>query len=167
MFPLVHPGVSYLVYSGYVRFVDHGPPGGLATLVLLLGSTAPDLVDQSLYYLGGAPTTRTVGHSVLVGVVLSDLVVLAVGRSSIDDRVGRAFVFGYFVHLLADAVWPLILWIPAELRYLGWPVVQQPPYEGTKALVVVGDVVVTTLWVEFALLGVAVVVWWRDGRPGV
>lgn len=166
MFPLVHPGVSYLAYSGYVRLADGEAPGSLATLVLVLGSAIPDLLDQPLYYLAGAPTTRTVGHSVLAGAVLSGLVVLAIRRSSTDDRVGRAFAFGYFTHLLADAVWPVVLWIPAELRYLGWPVLQQPPYDGTKQLGIVGDVFVTTLWVELALLAVATVVWWRDGWPG-
>lgn len=167
MFPLVHPGVAYLVYTTYTRFVDGGPPGGAATLALVLAAFAPDLVDQPLYHLGVAHTTRTVGHSVLAGVVMSGLVALAVRRSATDDSVGNAFAAGYFLHLLSDGVWPLVLWLPAELRYLGWPVVQQPPYEGTKFLVAVGDVVVTTRWVELVLLAVALVVWWHDGRPGL
>lgn len=167
MFPPVHPGVAYLVYAWYERAFRGGPPGRLETLVLVFAATVPDLVDQPLYHLGSAPTTRTVGHSVLVGAILSLVVVLAVRRWSLGDRVGRAFAAGYFLHLAADAVWPLLLWIPAELRYLGWPFVQQPPYEGTKSLVTIGDVGVTTLWVELVLFALAIVVWWRDGRPGV
>lgn len=166
MFPLVHPGVAYLVYAGYVRLDDGRPPGGTETLALVLGAVVPDLVDQPLYHLGTAPTTRTIGHSLLAGVVLSALVVLAVRRTATADRVGRAFAAGYFLHLLADAVWPIVLWLPAELRYLGWPIVQQPPYEGTKPLLAIGGVVVTTLWVEIVLLVVAIIVWWRGGRPG-
>lgn len=166
MHPLVHPGVAYLVYAAYVRLVHDRPPGDAATLALVLAAMVPDLVDQPLYHLGVAHTTRTVGHSVLVGLVLSGLVAGAVERSGVDDHVGRAFAAGYFLHLLADAVWPLVLWLPAELRYLGWPLVQQPPYEGIKFLVAVGDVAVTTLWVELVLLAVALVAWWRDGRPG-
>lgn len=167
MFPLVHPGVAYLVYASYTRFAGGGPPDGRATLALVLAAFVPDLVDQPLYHLGFAHTTRTVGHSVLAGVAVSGLVALAVRRSATDDRVGNAFAAGYFLHLLADAVWPLVLWLPAELRYLGWPVVQQPPYEGTKFLLTAGDVAVTTRRVELVLLTVALVVWWRDGRPGL
>lgn len=167
MFPLVHPGVAYLVYARYERYLRGEPPGGLETLVLVFGATVPDLIDQPLYYLGSASTTRTLGHSVIAGVVLSLVVVLAVQRWSFDDRPGQAFAGGYVLHLAADAVWPLLLWIPAELRYLGWPFIRQPPYEGTKALVTIGGVVVTTLWVELGLLVLAIVVWWRDGGPGI
>lgn len=167
MFQLVHPGVAYLLSVGYSRFVGREPPGRMAMLALLVGSVIPDLVDQPLYYLGVAPNTRTVAHSVLAGVVLSGLVALAVSRSATDDRVGTAFATGYLSHLLADAVWPLVLWIPGELRYLGWPLTRQPPYEGVKPLGTVGGVTVTTLWVELALLAAAIALWWRDGRPGV
>ena len=167
MYPLVHPGVAYLVYASYTRLVDGGPPGGGATLALVLAAFTPDIVDQPLFHLGFAHTTRTVGHSLLAGVLVSGFVVLAVRRSAIDGRVGNAFAAGYFLHLLSDAVWPLVLWLPAELRYLGWPAVRQPPYEGTKLLVTVGDVAVTTLWVESVVLAAALVVWWRDGRPGI
>lgn len=166
MFPLAHPGVAYLVYTRYCQYIRDEPPGGLETLVLVFGAMVPDLIDQPLYHSGWAPTTRTVGHSVLAGVALSFVVVLAVRRWSPSDHVGRAFGAGYALHLAADAVWPLFLWIPAELRYLGWPLVHQPPYEGTKALVTIGDVAVTTLWVELVLLLLAILVWWRDGRPG-
>lgn len=166
MFPLVHPGIAYLAYSGYLRFVDDEPSEGLAILVLAMGSVIPDLVDQSLHYLGSAPNTRTVAHSMLAGAFISTLVFLAINRFSANDRLGIAFLIGYLSHLLADAVWPVVLWIPAELRYLGWPVMQQPPYDGIKPLGTVGGVFVTTLWVELGLLAVATVVWWRDGRPG-
>lgn len=167
MFPPVHPGVAYLLYAPYARLVDSTPPTGAATLTLVIGAVLPDLVDLPLYHLGGAPSTRSVGHSVLVGVGLSALVGLASRRSSIDDRIGVAFAVGYVSHLLADAVWPLVLRIPAELRYLGWPVTQQPPYEGTKPLATVGDVTITTLWVELAVFLVAIGLWWHDDRPGL
>lgn len=167
MFPPVHPGVAYLLYTAYTRLVDSEPPGGLATLALVMGALFSDLVDLPLYHLVGAPSTRTVAHSLLVGVGLSGLVLLAISQLSVDNRVGVVFAVGYLSHLLADAVWPLVLWIPEELRYLGWPITQQPLYEGIKPLVTVSDVTITTLWVELALLAVAIVVWWRDGRPGL
>jgi hypothetical protein len=43
----------------------------------------------------------------------------------------------------------------------------EPLYEDTKSLGAVGGVTVTTLWIESALLTVALAVWWRDGRPGL
>lgn len=167
MFPIVHPAVAYLVYAGYERYVHDAPPGGVAALALVFGAVVPDMVDQPLYHLGLASTTRTVGHSVLAGVVLSLLAAGVVRWWTVGDRAGQAFAAGYFLHLAADAVWPLLLWIPAELRYLGWPLLHQPPYEGTKPLVAIGAVVVTTLWVEVVLFALAIAVWWRDGGPGV
>lgn len=167
MFPLVHPGVAYLVYALYGRYGRGAPPGGGETLVLVFAATLPDLVDQPLYHLGMTSTTRTVGHSVMAGVALSLLVVFAVRWLPIDGRARQAFAAGYFLHLAADAVWPLLLWIPAELQYLGWPIVHQPPYEGTKPLLAVDDFVVTTRWVELVLFALALLVWWRDGRPGI
>lgn len=165
MFPPAHPGVAYLLYAGYTRLSGDDVPSGPATVSLVVGSLVPDLFDQSLYHLAGAPTTRTVGHSLVVAVALSGLVAAWVRWSEIDTRVATAFAVGYGSHLFADAVWPLLLWQPAELRYLGWPLTWQPPYEGTFALASVGPVTLTTLWVELVLLGLAIVVWWHDGRP--
>lgn len=167
MLPPVHPGIAYLLYALYTRVVDDDPPTGLVTLALLLGAVLPDLVDLPLYYLGGAPSTRTVGHSLFVGIGLSALVGIISRRSTINNYVGVAFAVGYFSHLLADAVWPLVLRIPEELRYLGWPLTQQPVYDGIKPLVTVGGTTVTTVWVELALLMAAIVLWWRDGQPGL
>lgn len=166
MFPLAHPGVAYLLYTAYIRRVHGRSPDGLAAVALVSGAVIPDVVDLPLYYFGGAPSTRSVAHSVLAGVGLSSLVALTIGRSAVDNRVGVAFSAGYLSHLLADAVWPLVLWLPAELRYLGWPLTQQPLYEGTKPLGSVSGVTVTTLWIELAMLTVAIAIWWHDGRPG-
>lgn len=167
MFPLAHPGVAYLLYTGYTRLVDGEPPGGSATVALVIGAAVPDLVDLPLYYLGWAPSARTVAHSLLIGIGVSGLAVLVNRQSSIEAGHGAVFAAGYLSHLLADAIWPVILWIPDELRYLGWPFTQQPLYEGVKPLGTVAGLTVTTLWVELALLAVAIGLWWGDGRPGL
>lgn len=164
MFPPVHPGVAYLTYSAYAR-VREGPPTGPAAAAAVVGGVVPDTIDLPLYSLGVAPTTRTVGHAPLVGALAVGVVALAVRRAGVDGRIALAFGVGYCSHLLADAVWPLLFGLPAELRYLGWPVTRQPSYEGTKHLATVGDVAVTTLWIELPLLAAAVVLWWADGRP--
>lgn len=167
MLPPVHPGVAYLLYALYTRAVGNEPPTGLVMLTLIIGAVLPDLVDLPLYYLGGASSTRTVGHSAFVGIGLSALVGIISRRSTSNNYVGVAFAVGYFSHLLADAVWPLVLRIPEELRYLGWPLTQQPVYDGIKPLVIIGGTTVTTVWVELALLLAAIVLWWRDGQPGL
>ena len=167
MLPPFHPGVAYLLYAPYTRLVHDETPTGVPTLALIVGSVLPDLVDMPLHYLAGAPSTRTVAHSAFTGVALSALVLLASYRLLGDSRPGEGFAVGYLSHLLADAVWPLVFWNPGELRYLGWPFTQQPPYEGVQPLVTVGEFTVTTVWVEAVLLAIAFVLWWRDGRPGL
>lgn len=167
MFPPVHAGVAYLCYSIVVRLREGRVPTGAVAGAAVVGGVVPDAIDLSRYFLGVAPTTRTVGHAPPVAALLVGLIALLIGRTSLSNRVAVAFAVGYLSHLAADAVWPLLLWLPEELRYLGWPVTRQPPYEGTKVLATVGEVTVTTLWVELPLLAAAVALWWADGRPGV
>lgn len=166
MFPPAHPGVAYLLYSTSRRLVDGEAPTTLATLSLVGGAVLPDLIDQPLYHLAGFPTTRTIGHSLLLALPVCLAVALLVRRSSLPRPVATAFAFGYGAHLAGDALWPLVLGLRDELGFLLWPVTHMPDYEGTKPLVEVGGTTVTSLWVELVLLALAVALWWRDGRPG-
>jgi hypothetical protein len=166
VFPPAHPGVAYLLYGGSLRILGAGFPGDRATLALVLGAVLPDLLDQPLYHWLGSSTTRTAGHSLLLAVPVCLAVFAAVRRSALPEAVARAFAFGYGAHLAADAFWPLALGLYDELGYLLWPVTRMPAYEGTKPLFSVGEVTVTTLWVDVALLAAALALWWRDGRPG-
>ena len=166
MFPPVHPGVAYLLYSPLRRLADESAPTGRATLALLVGATLPDLVDQPLYHLAGFPTTRTVGHSLLLAVPLCLAVAASVRRSALPAPVWRAFAFGYAAHLAGDALWPLVLGLHDELGFLLWPMTYMPEYQGTKPLVELGGATVTTLWVELPLLALALALWWHDSRPG-
>ncbi|QLD89223.1 metal-dependent hydrolase [Natronomonas salina] len=166
MFPPAHPGVAYLLYSGSRRIVDEEAPTTLATLALVGGAVLPDLIDQPLYHLAGFPTTRTIGHTLLLALPVCLAVARLVRRSSLPQPVGTAFAFGYGAHLAGDALWPLVLGLRDELGFLLWPVTPMPEYEGTKPLVDIGGATVTTLWVELVLLALAVALWWNDGRPG-
>lgn len=167
MFPPVHPGVAYLLYAGAVRLRGARTPGELATLALVVGSVLPDLVDQPLYYVFALPSTRTLAHSLLVAVPVCLVVIVAVRTVSLPDEVGYGFAVGYLSHVVADAFWPLVLGEYDELGFLLWPLTHSPPYVGQKPLAAVGDVTVTTLWLELPLLAVALIVWWLDGRPGL
>lgn len=167
MFPPVHPAVGYLLYSLSRRLSDAGPPTAAATAAALLGGALPDLVDQPLYHLAGFPTTRTLGHSLLTVVPVALAVALLARRDRIGRPVAVAFVLGYLAHPAADALWPALLGLFEELGFLLWPITPMPEYQGTKPLAEVAGVTVTTLWVELPLLALAVLIWWRDGRPGL
>lgn len=166
MFPPVHLGVGYLAYATLLRIRESGTPGDAATLAVVAGAALPDLIDQPLYAVLDLPSTRTLGHSLLVAVPVCLVVLFAVRRSSLPDAVGEGFAVGYLSHPLADALWPLLLGMDDELGFLLWPIRPSPDYEGEKLLVVVGDVPVTTLWLELPVLAAAVALWWRHGTPG-
>lgn len=167
MLPPVHPGVAYLLYSLLRRLADASAPTDRTTLALVVGATLPDLLDQPLYHLAGFPTTRTVGHSLLLAALVCLAVASVVRRSSLPATVWRAFAFGYGAHLAGDALWPLVLGSHDELGFLLWPVTHMPEYRGTKPLFEVGGTTVTTPWIELPLLALAVALWWRDraGSP--
>lgn len=166
MFPPVHPAVGYLLYSGLRRSVGERPAAGPA-LAVVLGGALPDLVDQPLYYALGLSSTRTLGHSLLVAVPVGLAAVVAARRLSVPDAVGTGFAVGYLAHPPADALWPLVLGLEHELGFLLWPVTHSPEYVGRKPLFAVGGTTVTTLWFELPLLALGLVVWWRDGAPGL
>lgn len=163
----MHPALAYLLYAGWTRLGTGTPPGGLATLALVAGALLPDLVDQPLYYLFPLPSTRTLAHSLLIAVPVTVGVVLAVRRSSLPDTVGTGFAVGYLSHPVADAFWPGLLGRPGELGFLLWPITHSPAYDGRTPLFAVADVTVTTWTPELLLLGTGVLIWWRDGTPGL
>lgn len=118
MFPPAHPGVAYLLYSAFRRLGDGEAPTAPATLALVGGAVLPDLVDQPLYHLAGFPTTRTIGHSLLLAVPVCLAVTVLVRRSTLPRPVAAAFAFGYGAHLAGDALWPLVLGRRDELGFL-------------------------------------------------
>lgn len=167
MFPPVHAGVAYLLYAGLARARIVDSPTAGAVLAAAIGALLPDLIDMPLHALVAVSSTRTLAHSLLIAVPVSLLFVALVRRSDAPDAVGTGFAVGYLSHPAADALWPLLLGRYDELGYLLWPVTHSPPYEGTKELIALGNITVTSLWVELLLLAVAVLAWWRDGKPGI
>lgn len=178
MWPLEHAAVGYLIYSLGLRLSGREPPTGTETIVLLVGTQVPDLVDKPLSWgLGVFPSGYAVGHSALVAVPLGIAGVLY-GRRSGHTRTAVATVLGYWSHLLADMLSPLRTGDPALPARLLWPVVDTVPYETdyglARGLVYVREFLEALQAVDpldFLLLyvllpAVTVGIWVLDGAPG-
>jgi hypothetical protein len=179
MWPWEHLAVGYLCYSLLVRARGERP-GGREALAVAVGSQFPDLVDKPLGWVVGVTSTTglTPTHSLFVAVPLSALVVL-VGRWQGAGRVGLAFAVGYLSHLSADALYPVLLGEGLFTWFLFWPLTPVPTHGTAPPLATVRSLAETfvtflgtprgTLYVlgELALLAGAVLLWLRDGVPGL
>ena len=85
MFP-THLALGYLL----------GIYSKLPVAYLVLGSILPDIADRPLYWLGLAPSTHALGHSIAVAVPACALAIAVLGRG------GVALAIGWLGHLLAD-----------------------------------------------------------------
>lgn len=169
MWPWGHVAVAYLLYSGLTRRRFDAGPTDVAALILVVGSLFPDLVDKPLaWYLGVLPTGRTLAHSLLTLIPLSIAVYLVTRRYDRGEY-GIAFAVGALSHALVDAL--PVLWDPeANADFLLWPVWSVDSYESGAPTVIelllasFGEVYFLS---EFVLLAIALVLWWRDGYPGL
>ncbi|MFC7019227.1 MULTISPECIES: metal-dependent hydrolase [Haloarcula] len=77
-------------------------PSGKTTLILLIASQFPDLIDKPLAFsLQVLPSGRMLAHSVVVSVpLLLALIILATRYGRTRDAL--VFVFGYMSHLVGD-----------------------------------------------------------------
>ncbi|XVH33031.1 metal-dependent hydrolase [Haloferacaceae archaeon DSL9] len=113
----------------------------------------------------GAPSTRTLGHSLLfIAIVLLFTWIIAERRGRRPLAV--AFAVGLLSHPIADAVWPLCFADFHELSFLLWPLAPAPDYEPVKQITTLGAVSITTRWIEYGLLAAAIGQWVRDETPG-
>ncbi|WP_276272974.1 metal-dependent hydrolase [Haloarcula litorea] len=168
MWPWGHAAVGYLVYSLGVRAAGR-TPRDRPVLALAVGTQFPDLVDKPLgWTLGVLPGGRSLAHSLLtlavVGVVLAALVRRLGGRD-----VAVSFVVGAVSHTLADGVSAVVAGEYGLLTYLLWPVLAMPEYSTEPSfaahLATLG--LDGAMAAELALVGLAVVSWQLDGRPGL
>jgi len=70
----------------------------LSLIFVFLGAALPDLIDKPLFILSLGPSTRFIGHTLFLGVLIS-LIVYIVSRKKVYSI---SLLFGYFVHLLED-----------------------------------------------------------------
>jgi hypothetical protein len=80
-----------------------------------------------------------------------------------------AFGIGWLSHPFADAVGSVLEWEFAGLAYFVWPLVEMPPPELEQSLLahLLAFEPRPSVYVEFAAVAVALVVWRRDGCPGL
>ncbi|AEN07844.1 Protein of unknown function DUF457, transmembrane (plasmid) [halophilic archaeon DL31] len=188
MWPWGHLAVGYLCYSLLARAIDRRV-SALAVVAVAAGTQFPDLIDKPLAWsLAVLPNGRSLAHS-LITATLVGLVLFAVART-VDARVDTrqvgtdggtglvrpaavhlvgAFMLGYGSHLLSDGLHAIVDGEFAVLAYLGWPLLPAIQYGGPKSFVGHFAAMELTpfLALEFVLAGLALVVWYTDGRPGL
>lgn len=129
-----------------------------------MASGFPDLVDKPLaWYLGVLPSGRSLAHSAFVIVALAIGIAL-LGRRSGRGEYGVAFAVGGLSHSVLDIL--SLLWDPAtSAASLFWPLFSVPIPSVLAAYQ-------STLWTAYFLSEavfavLAVVLWSRDGAPGL
>lgn len=170
MWPWGHAAVGYLLYTAYTRRRYNRPPDEIPTIFVLVGTQFPDLIDKPLgWSLGLLPSGRSLGHSLLILVPLLILVYALVTRYRSPEW-GSAFAIGALSHAIMDVLPSAIRGEYAYTTSLLWPLLPAPPYEGrNRAIVGHFFSIEPTPIVAFEILImiVMVIIWWRDGRPGV
>jgi hypothetical protein len=167
MWPWGHLAVGYLCYSLWCRY-EKRPASALGTVTVAFGSQFPDLIDKPLAWTFAVlPSGRSLTHSVLTAGLLLSL--LWVGARRYDKRLPLgAFAIGYLSHLAMDSVKPLLEGHLGDTSFLLWPFLPLPTYDTQPSFWAHFANFDPTPFVllQFALTGVAFVVWLTDGAPG-
>jgi len=179
MWPWDHLAIGYVVVSLWRRHRSGRPPRGAEAIAVVVGTQFPDLVDKPLGWgTSLLPSGHSLAHSLLVAVPLS-LAVYLLGRRFDRGDVGVAFGLAYLSHLPADALYPVVLGRSPTVSFLLWPLtdLQSTPPDALAGRVL--ELVVqfvaflrtprglAFLAAESSLLGLALLLWWRDGWPGL
>lgn len=181
MWPWEHLAVGYLAYSSAVRLRTGRPPRDpVAVVVLAFATQFPDLVDKPLAWtLGVLPSGTSLAHSVVFAVPLV-MVVLILARRYGRPAIGTAFAIGYLLHMPSDALYAAVaLGAQIDPGSFAWPLVPASPMPRTGFgsnllhylrrylawLTAPGSA--HYLVAEVLLVGSALVLWLRDGRPGL
>lgn len=179
MWPWDHLAIGYLAYSLLARRCGWEPPTAGAAAFVLLGSQLPDLLDKPLgWALGVLPSGVSLGHSLLFAAP-SCLAVYGWRRRRGLPEEGLAFGVGYLLHLPADAFYPLVLGADDRAWLFLWPLTSGDvvaPENTTAHLVELAVEFLSVVrsargaWIvllEVSLLGLALALWYADGRPGL
>ncbi|MFO7927341.1 metal-dependent hydrolase [Natronomonas sp.] len=88
----------------------------LSTPWLLVGAALPDLIDKPLGALGVVELYHSIGHSVLLALLLVPI--------ALYGRAGAAAAIGWGSHLCLDAIHVVINGRPGHALFLLWPFVE-------------------------------------------
>jgi membrane-bound metal-dependent hydrolase YbcI (DUF457 family) len=167
MWPWGHVAVGYLVYSVLVHLSGESPRD-YPTLALVFGTQFPNLVDKPLAWtLEILPNGRSLTHSLFTAIGIIVVLRLLLHRYD-HGREANAFGIGYLLHLVGDAVGPLLSGEYYYLGFLAWPLV--PPIEyGEKSFLSELSSLELSMFssVEAAVFLVVVGLWILDGAPGL
>ncbi|ADQ69372.1 metal-dependent hydrolase [Halogeometricum borinquense DSM 11551] len=169
MWPWGHLAFAYVLYSSFFRLRYRLPPTWPGVALLALGSQAPDLIDKPLAWtLSLLPSGRSFAHSLVLGAVIVVVAVAIIRRLDLPGE--KAFVIGYYSHLVGDSYRSVLTGKFHELAFLLWPFA--PLNTGDEPTVGIvhyllhvqldGQVVM-----ELGFAGVVVLWWVLDGAPGV
>ena len=170
MWPWGHLAVAYLLYTVVARRRFGRPPRAWPAVALAVGSQFPDLIDKPLAWnFGVLPGGRTLMHTLFTAAILVPVVLVAADRLE-APAVGLGFVVGYCSHLLADIPPGVLSGEYVGAAYLLWPALEQPPESPVAGVL---DAFINYYemgayeWFQFAIFALAVLVWYRDGMPGL
>lgn len=175
MWPWGHLAVAYLCYVASLRLRGRTEQTPRALLAVGVGSQFPDLIDKPLAWsVGLLPSGRSFAHSLLTAAVVVGAAYWLSRRAG-REEVSVAFGVAYVSHLFADLTPETVLGVLrgdlTQLKwttYLLWPALPAPPYPNDSSFMqhFVAFAIEPYVAVQFALLGVAIVVWLLSGAPG-
>lgn len=163
MWPWAHAGLAYLLYAGYRHATDDAI-GDSAAIAVVVGALLPDLIDKPLAWtVTVLPHGRSLGHSAITATLLTvALAWLATHRDRSEPY--YALAVGVWTHLLGDAL-PTF----EHVNYLLWPFLEPHPATIEPSFLAHVEAIQFTPWflTQLAVTGLAALVWYRDGTPGL
>jgi len=167
MWPIGHGAVAYILYTLSTRERADAAPGQAASILVVFGGVAPDLVDKPLAWsVDVLPAGRSLSHSLLVIVPVVTIVYLLT-RSRERGELGVAFGVGALSHPFGDAL--PVLWGAGSAEFLLWPLlaVESPASDPSVLELVRHSLSNPYSLVEILLLVIALALWRADGYPGL
>ena len=190
MWPFAHAAIGYVLYSAYTHVQLKRPPNQFTTILVVLGTQFPDLIDKPLTLVGVLTSGRSLGHSYLFAIPLLLVVCSLVYWRTREFSPVVAFGVGYLASPLVDGapqflqgtlttdlrevsfwVWPLTF--PAEEMVAGLKTLPLAEYAIThKAAWTAANIPMNPelkLWLrafEGGITLVAICLWIYDGTPG-
>ena len=176
MWPWGHLAVGYLCYLAAIKLRNRGDQTLTTLTAVAFGTQFPDLIDKPLAWsIGILPSGRSFAHSLITFTLIVTILYWAGRRLNRREPV-IAFAIGYLSHSLVDlgpgVIGGLLMGDMSQLKwttYLLWPVLSSPPYPQDSSFIehFTSFALEPYVLFQFALFGLAILVWIRSGFPGL